>query len=74
MKIASYINRFIIKGGKIMKEKIKKWLDKLSSANQETFGTGRMDCCELNRKPAPVKKGKAVPKPVQKGKAVPKSK
>lgn len=45
-----------------MKEKIKKWLDKLASANQETFGTGRMDCCELNRKPAPVQKGKAVPK------------
>jgi len=62
MKIASYINRFIIKGGKIMKEKIKKWLDKLASANQETFGTGRMDRCELNRKPAPVQKGKAVPK------------
>ncbi|WP_313569198.1 LDCC motif putative metal-binding protein [Acetoanaerobium noterae] len=45
-----------------MKEKIKKWLDKLASANQETFGTERMDCCELNRKPAPVQKGKAVPK------------
>lgn len=62
MIIALYINEFIIKGGKIMKEKIKKWLDKLASANQETFGTGRMDCCELNRKPAPVQKGNKISK------------
>ena len=29
---------------------IKKFLDKLAKANQETFGNERMDCCNLNRK------------------------
>lgn len=43
-----------------MIEKIKKWLDKLAAANKESFGTGRMDCCELNRKPAPVQKGNKI--------------
>ena len=48
-----------------MTEKIKKWLDKLAAANKESFGTGRMDCCELNRKPAPVQKGNKIYKSKQ---------
>lgn len=28
---------------------IKKWLEKLAKANKETFGDGRLDCCELNK-------------------------
>ncbi|MGB4437867.1 MAG: LDCC motif putative metal-binding protein [Sedimentibacter sp.] len=31
---------------------IKNWLDRLAKENEKTFGTGRMDCCDLN-KPKP---------------------
>ena len=28
---------------------IKRFLDKLAKANTKEFGTGRMDCCNLNK-------------------------
>lgn len=28
---------------------IKNWLDRLGEENKKTFGTGRMDCCDLNK-------------------------
>lgn len=33
-----------------MKNKFKKWLDKLSAANEKSFGNKRLDCCDLNKK------------------------
>ncbi len=30
-----------------MKKLIKNWLEKLEKANQESFGSGPLDCCEL---------------------------
>jgi len=39
---------------------MKKWLEKLlkkiEEANKESFGTGRMDCCELNKTKATTNK------------------
>lgn len=32
---------------------IQKWLEKLSEENKKSFGTGRMDCCNLNNKKDP---------------------
>ena len=32
-----------------MKNIIKNWLEKLAKANEESFGSGRLDCCELNK-------------------------
>ena len=32
---------------------IQKWLKKLSEENEKSFGTGRMDCCNLNNKKDP---------------------
>jgi len=32
-----------------MKNMIKNWLEKLAKANGESFGSGRLDCCELNK-------------------------
>ena len=32
-----------------MKNIIKNWLEKMAKANEESFGTGRLDCCELNK-------------------------
>lgn len=32
-----------------MKNIIKNWLEKLAKANEESLGTGRLDCCELNK-------------------------
>lgn len=31
-----------------MKKLIKNWLEKLAKANEESFGSGPLDCCELN--------------------------
>lgn len=28
---------------------IKNWLDRLAKENEKTFGTGRMDCCDINK-------------------------
>lgn len=28
---------------------IKNWIDKLAKENKKTFGTDRMDCCDLNK-------------------------
>ncbi len=28
---------------------IKNWLDRLAKENEKSFGTGRLDCCDLNR-------------------------
>lgn len=39
-----------------MKKMIKNWLKKLEAANKESFGSGRLDCCELNRKPIQKRK------------------
>lgn len=33
-----------------MKNWIKRFLERLAKANNESFGTGRMDCCKLNKK------------------------
>ncbi|OLS01976.1 LDCC motif putative metal-binding protein [Tissierella creatinophila] len=38
-----------------MKNIIKKWLEKLGEANKESFGTGRLDCCQLGRESDKVK-------------------
>jgi len=44
---------YAIYGGKCMFKKIKrainKFLEDLAKENKETFGSGRMDCCDLNR-------------------------
>lgn len=32
-----------------MKNMIKNWLEKLAKANEESFGSRRLDCCELNK-------------------------
>ena len=32
-----------------MKKLIKKWLEKLAKANGESFGSGPLDCCKLNK-------------------------
>lgn len=32
-----------------MKNKLKKWLDKLASANKESFGNQRLDCCAVTK-------------------------
>lgn len=32
-----------------MKKTIKKWLERLAEANEQSFGSGRLDCCNLNR-------------------------
>ncbi len=28
---------------------IKNWLNRLAKENEKSFGTGRMDCCDLNK-------------------------
>lgn len=28
---------------------IKNWLDRLAKENEKSFGTGRLDCCDLNK-------------------------
>lgn len=28
---------------------IKNWLDRLAKENEKSFGSGRLDCCDLNR-------------------------
>lgn len=28
---------------------IKAWLDRLAKENEKSFGTGRLDCCDLNK-------------------------
>lgn len=38
-----------------MNKAIKKWLEKLTKANEESFGTGPLDCCELNDNSSNVK-------------------
>lgn len=32
-----------------MKNKIKKWLDKLAKANEDNFGSEPLDCCKVGR-------------------------
>lgn len=32
---------------------IKNWLDRLAEENEKSFGTGRMDCCDLNKPKKP---------------------
>ncbi len=32
-----------------MKNIMKNWLERLAKANEESFGTGRLDCCELGK-------------------------
>lgn len=32
-----------------MKNIIKRWLERLEASNKESFGTGRLDCCDLGR-------------------------
>lgn len=31
-----------------MKQLLKSWLEKLAKANEESFGSGPLDCCQLN--------------------------
>ena len=38
-----------------MKNIIKKWLDKLATANKENFGSEPLDCCKVGRKDDKVK-------------------
>lgn len=33
-----------------MKEKIKKFFEKLAEANEKEFGNERLDCCEVGKK------------------------
>lgn len=33
-----------------MKDKIKKFLEKLAEANEKEFGNERLDCCEVGKK------------------------
>lgn len=40
---------------KSLKKKIEKLLESISEQNRKQFGTGKMDCCELNKKPEPKK-------------------
>lgn len=28
---------------------IKNWLDRLAKENEKSFGSGRLDCCDLNK-------------------------
>lgn len=28
---------------------IKNWLERLAKENEKSFGSGRLDCCDLNR-------------------------
>lgn len=32
-----------------MKDKFKKWLDRLAAANKESFGNQRLDCCAVTK-------------------------
>jgi hypothetical protein len=34
---------------KKLKEKINKFLEKLTEENKKTFGSGKLDCCEVNK-------------------------
>lgn len=35
----------------MLKDKIKKWLDRMAKANEAQFGKGRrLECCDLNQK------------------------
>ncbi len=43
-----------------MSKAIEKWLKKLTKANEESFGTGRLDCCELNERANGIKKSKKI--------------
>jgi hypothetical protein len=42
----------------MMKKLIKRWLEKLEKANQESFGSGPLDCCELSKKTNAVQTSK----------------
>jgi hypothetical protein len=35
---------------KKIKNAINKYLEDMAKENQKTFGKGRMDCCEINKK------------------------
>ena len=28
---------------------IQRWLERLAKENEKSFGTGRMDCCDINK-------------------------
>jgi hypothetical protein len=43
-----------------MNKSIEKWLEKLTKANEESFGTGRLDCCELNENGNGIKNSNKV--------------
>lgn len=34
-----------------LKKKIQNLLKSITEQNQKQFGTGKMDCCEMNKKP-----------------------
>lgn len=40
-----------------MKKWLEKFLKKIEEANKKSFGTGRMDCCELNKPSGNKNKG-----------------
>jgi len=38
-----------------LKKKLEKLLASITEQNQKQFGTGKMDCCELNKNPTKKK-------------------
>lgn len=41
---------------KKLKKVIKNFLEDMAKENQESFGTGKIDCCDLNRRNSNTKK------------------
>ncbi|WP_398446363.1 LDCC motif putative metal-binding protein [Sedimentibacter sp.] len=39
----------IVKRSGIVFKFIKNWLDRLAKENEKSFGSGRLDCCDLNK-------------------------
>ena len=35
---------------KNLKEKINNYLEKMAEANKKSYGSGKLDCCDLNKK------------------------
>jgi hypothetical protein len=41
-----------------VREAFNRWLEKLAASNKDQFGSGRPDCCQMNRTPPRPKAGK----------------
>lgn len=39
-----------------LKEKVCRWLERMGEENEKSFGTGRLDCCQLNKNTNPKRK------------------